>query len=240
MRTNRFALRIAVIWLALGSAAVGAEPDMHDHIKAAVNRKEVRKTEMGGWGFMETEYRDAPRDGSILVGFDVALRVHDDSAQILALRPRYLTAKGEIIVGQSAGSFSNSRDHQINRNEKVLAKPGYAVACVFLNHGIGLHGMTVKFMRVAGAALDPKDSYQSPWIGKKGGTNHDKVLSSERGPVVGVYGNVKGPTILAHRLADGQAVGGRGNRGASRAGCDSQAAVGRSARVGHIRCLAAA
>jgi len=44
-------------------AANAAEPSIHDAVKASIERKDVYKTDMVGWGMMKNAYRDAGRDG---------------------------------------------------------------------------------------------------------------------------------------------------------------------------------
>src|SRR5258708_39802999 len=102
----------------LATHAAGAEPTIHEFAKSAVERKTFHKTEMAGFGIVHSEYRDLPRDGSILIGFDLAIRVSNDNSEIVALRPRYRTPRGDV-VGQSAGSLSSSRDHRISKTERV-------------------------------------------------------------------------------------------------------------------------
>jgi hypothetical protein len=58
---------------------------------------------------------------------------------------------------------------------KVLAKPGYAVAGVTLKTGLGIDGMSVTFMKIADGKLDPKDAYESEWIGGMGGGGLVKI-----------------------------------------------------------------
>ena len=187
---------LAVAVAVFAQCAAGAEPTIHDFAKAAVERKEVRKTDMLGFGIVHTAYRDAPRDGAILIGFDVALSRWDDRSEIVALRPIYLTPRGEV-VGSAAGSFSSSRDHKITQTIRVAAKPGYAVGRVTMVTGLQIHAMSVTFMRIKGQALDKNDTYRSPMFGNRGGSEDGRTLSGNGGPIVGVYGNVKGPRVYA-------------------------------------------
>src|SRR5439155_11113660 len=121
-------------------------------------------------------------------------RRSDDQSEVVALRPIYLTPRGEV-VGNAAGSFSPTRDHKISQTVRVAARPGYAVGRITMVTGLQIHAMSVTFMRIKGQALDKKDNYRSPMFGSRGGSEEGKTLTSNGGPVVGVYGNVHGPRV---------------------------------------------
>ena len=71
------------------------EPDIFAAAKAAVAADEVEQTNRAGGGLTKSDFRDVPRDGAILIGFDLALGKQFDEQVIHALRPVYRTDKGE-------------------------------------------------------------------------------------------------------------------------------------------------
>jgi hypothetical protein len=70
---------------------------------------------------------------------------------------------------------------------KVVAKSGYAVGAITVKAGLGVDGFSITFMKVEAGQLNPKDSYESEWIGGKGGGRPTK-LAGDGGVVVGVVG----------------------------------------------------
>src|SRR5262249_27448774 len=97
----------------------------------------------------KTPFTDSPRDGAVLVGFDLALAPFlRDKEVIYALRPVYRTASGEI-ASQDYGRFAdagragpdkNAPRGRITRTVRLRARPGYAVAGVTLRTGVYIHG----------------------------------------------------------------------------------------------------
>jgi hypothetical protein len=208
MRDLRFDPRILAfaVTALLAVAAEPAGPTIHDAAKASIERKNVRKTEMVGFGIINSAYRDSRGDGSILIGFDVALGLAGDKPTVLAVRPVYSTPRGEL-VGNPAGSFSSSRNHKVTRSARLVAKPGYAVGGLSLRTGLQIHGMSVTFMAIDGPTLDPKRNYRSEWVGDTNGMNNPTTLSSDGAPVVGVFGNVSGDRAIALGLLVAHPVG---------------------------------
>ena len=70
---------------------------------------------------------------------------------------------------------------------KLVAKPDYAVASINARHAPVVHGLSVTFMKVVDGKLDPKDTYESDWIGGMGGGGPTK-LGGSGAPVIGVAG----------------------------------------------------
>jgi hypothetical protein len=57
----------------------------------------------------------------------------------------------------------------------LMARDGYAVGSVTVNAGEFLNAMCVRFMKINGAGLDPKNSYVTQWFGRKVGTSQTKL-----------------------------------------------------------------
>jgi S1-C subfamily serine protease len=113
----------------------------------------------GGGG--NPEFRDVTPEGGVLVGFEVGLGKFINNDTIAALRPIYRVGDKEHR-GEQYGT-------DMRRGLKVVAKPGYAVAGITANTGAGLDGMSITFMKLVNGQLDPKDSYESQWVGGPGG-----------------------------------------------------------------------
>ncbi|MCE9563837.1 MAG: serine protease [Planctomycetes bacterium] len=108
-----------------------------------------------------TENRDLAPEGGLLVGVEVALGKFGPNDTIAAVRPIFRVGDKET-QGEQYGT-NNARI------VKVVAKPGYAVGSMTVKTGLGMDGLSLTFMKVLDGKLDPKDSYESDWLGGKGG-----------------------------------------------------------------------
>ena len=108
-----------------------------------------------------------PRPAVRLVGFEVGLGKFINNDVVKAIRPIYRVGDKDSVGEQYGTNLTNV--------VKVIAKPGYAVAGVSLKTGLGIDGMSVTFMKIADGKLDPKDAYESEWIGGKGGGGPVKI-----------------------------------------------------------------
>lgn len=70
---------------------------------------------------------------------------------------------------------------------EVVAKPGYAIGAIVARGGDRVDGCRIVFMRVAEKGLDPKDSYESEWLGGSGGGG-ETLLGGGGVPIVGLAG----------------------------------------------------
>jgi len=78
---------------------------------------------------------------------------------------------------------------------KVTAKTGYAVAGLSVKVGFAVDGLSITFMKVVDGKLDPKDSYESEWVGVPIGSNKSDVAKKMAGdgtPIVGIFGKSNG------------------------------------------------
>ena len=130
-------------------------------------------------GAFDPQFKDQAPDGGLLIGLEVGLGKFGANDVIKAVRPLYINAKGEEVTGTPYGK-------NFSRPAMVKAKPGYAVGGLTVNAGLGIDGFTATFMRINGAKLDPKDAYQSEYIGGKGGGR--TLLGGDGTPVVGIVG----------------------------------------------------
>ena len=191
---------LAVICFAFVLAAPAAaqqparEISIYDVARYGVAQKRIQRTEMVGFTVVKTPYLDMPRPAGVLVGFDVGLGPFNDELAIYALRPIFQNAK-QTAASKSFGLFQNEKRNNIELKTKVtqivrlLAKPGYAVGEVTLDRGLFLQGMSLRYMKIAGPALDTNDAYSSQWVGSATGENR-ATLSGGGSPFVGIHGNL--------------------------------------------------
>jgi hypothetical protein len=161
-------------------------------IAAAKNR--VESTPQLGRSDKTNLFKDLPGDGAVLVGFEIGVGPFFNDEGVYALRPIYLTTEGEVNT-ETFGLFNDKRlpdkrviRTRVKRTLRVVAKPGYAVGGVTLRTGLNIDGMSITFMRINGRTLDPQRSYESEWIGGRGGSA-EKLISGDGAPIIGIYGN---------------------------------------------------
>jgi predicted Zn finger-like uncharacterized protein len=138
---------------------------------------------------LDPEFSEKGPEGGLLVGFEVGLGKFINNDIVKAVRPIYRVGDKDSL-GKQQGT-------EIARIVKVLAKPGYAVGAITLKTALGVDGFSLTFMKVANGRLDPKDAYESEWVGGKGG--HPPVILSGQGAlVIGLLGkaNMKDVTGL--------------------------------------------
>jgi S1-C subfamily serine protease len=152
--------------------------------------KKGTETPVGGatkilGGAFDPEFKDEAPDGAVLIGLELGLNKGGNG--IKAIRGIYRTDKGEEVKGTQFGTL-------LGAVVTVKAKDGYAVGGLKVNAGLWVDGLTVNFMRVKGAQLDSSDSYQSDYVGGKGG--NPTILAGDGTPVVGIIGksNKQGTT----------------------------------------------
>ncbi len=130
-------------------------------------------------GAFDPEFKDAGPDGSLLVGLEIGLGKFFDNDVVRAVRPVYRKGDADTL-GQQHGT-------ELTRVVKAIAKPGYAIGAITVKAGLTVDGLSITFMKVVDGKLDPKDAYESEWIGGKGGGGPDK-LSGNGTAIVGIVG----------------------------------------------------
>jgi hypothetical protein len=171
-------------------------------LRAAIARGQVERTAVAGFRLGKNPFEELPDEGALLVGFDVALSKFVNSETVCALRPVYLTADGQASYGEH-GSFSNQpasgkkgQKTRVTRTVQLRAPAGFAVAGVTIRTGLHINGLSLIYMRINGATLDPSQPYASEWVGDQtGGT--ETTISGEGAPVVGVCGNQDDARVTA-------------------------------------------
>jgi len=148
--------------------SVAAEPKTY--VSAGAAAKEIGN--QGGG----SPFRQAPGNGSLLVGCEVTLAPFGNTMIIKSIRPIFENSDGSPRTdGQLQGIASQLP-------ARVEAKPNYAVARIVGMAGDRIDAFYVVFMRRRGDHLDPADSYASRWFGartsnplKEVGDLHDRA-----------------------------------------------------------------
>jgi hypothetical protein len=125
------------------------------------------------------EFKDMAPEGGLLIGFEIGLGIRFNREMIRTARPIYLVGEKEILGDQHGTQPQNP--------VKLKAKSGYAVGAIAVKHGLGFDGMSITFMKIVDGKLDPKDSYESEYVG----TNEKKPTTKLGGtgtPVIGIIG----------------------------------------------------
>ncbi len=130
----------------------------------AANKASARGPRIQGGG-NDPEFKDASPENGLLVGFEVGLTKNSNAVK--SIRPVYRVDDKDSTGTQQGTDLDNVI--------KVIAKPGYAVGGITVKTGLGLDGMQVKFMKIGDGKLDPKDAYDSDWVGGKGGGGPVKI-----------------------------------------------------------------
>ena len=137
-------------------------------------------------GAHDTEFRDGAPAGGLLVGLEIGLGKFVNNDVVKAVRPVYRAGEKE--------SFGEQYGTETPRVVKVVAKPGYAIGAISLKTGLGVDGLSVTFMKVVDGKLDPKESYESDWVGGMGGGGPVKLAGGET-LIVGVVGKANAKDV---------------------------------------------
>jgi hypothetical protein len=130
-------------------------------------------------GSFDTEFKDVAPEGGLLVGFEIGQGKYFNRDMIRAAKPIYRVGDKEI--------FGEQRGTQVKNLITLKAKAGYAVGAIAVKHGLGFDGMSITFMKVVDGKLDPKDSYESEFVG----SDENKIptrIGGDGTPVIGIVG----------------------------------------------------
>jgi hypothetical protein len=170
----------------------------------------TEKTKMVGFSIMKTPFTEVPREGAVLVGFDLGLGKFMEDENIYALRAIYRTADGGEASYGEHGLFKDKHGpgkkvikSKVKRIERLRAPQGYAVGSVTLRTGLNIDAMLLTYMRINGKALDPRDTHASEWAGNRNGGG-EATLSGDGAPIVGVFGNEDAEHVMALGLVSMQ------------------------------------
>ncbi|QJX00201.1 S1C family serine protease [Frigoriglobus tundricola] len=142
----------------------------------------------GGGG--DTEFREVGPEGSLLVGLEVGVGRFFDNPVVSTLRPIF-----RVDDKDTEGEWHGMpKEGTVKETVRVVAKPGYAVAAITAKTGLGMDGLSVTFMKVVDGKFDPRSSYESEWVGGKGGGGPVTIRTD--GPlVIGLIGKARADTV---------------------------------------------
>ena len=150
-----------------------------DAVADSTNSDKKDRTKIRGGGG-DPEFENRAPEGGLLVGFEIGLGKFINNDVVSAGRAVYRVGAKD--------SFGMQYGTDMSRVVKVVAKQGYAVGAITVKTGAGVDGMSVTFMKIsADGRLDPKDAYESEWIGGQGGRKVVR-LGGDGTPVVGIIG----------------------------------------------------
>jgi hypothetical protein len=112
---------------------------------------------MIGGAFGGDIYREVGPDVALLVGLEVGVGKFFDIDVARAVRPVFRAGDKE--------SSGTQRGTDLSLVTRLVARSRYAVGAMTVKAGANADGLSLTFMRIKGAALDPKDSYESDWVG---------------------------------------------------------------------------
>jgi hypothetical protein len=200
----RLALTLSIVLIGAAARAADRPPEpgaLFAAVRAAIAQNTVEYTKLVGVETENTTFKDLPKDGGVLVGFDVGLGKFVNDFTIKAIRPVYLKADGQV-VSLSYGAVNRQRPGVRNSEPTIVkwmsvrAKPGYAVGMVEFRMGLNLDSLRVTFQKLVGTTLDLDQAYTTAWIGRKEGKK-PHVLDADGSPIVGVFGNHDDERIMA-------------------------------------------
>jgi hypothetical protein len=131
-----------------------------------------------GGGF-DAEFKDLAPEGGLLVGFEIGTSKAFGRDMIRSAKPIYRVGDKE--------SKGEQRGTDLTNVVTIKAKDGYAVGGMSVKSGLGFDGMSVTFMKVVDGKLDPKDSYESEFVGSDEKKTPVKVVGAGA-PVLGIAG----------------------------------------------------
>ena len=139
----------------------------------------------------DPEFKELAPEGGVLIGLEVGLVKSGKRDIVKSIKPLYLV-DGKEAPGERHGT-------RADKTVTFKAKEGYAVGGFSAKYGGGFDGVSVTFMKIGGDKLDPKDSYESEYVGTDEKKAPTKV-ASEGQVVVGIVGKTNDKDLTAFGL----------------------------------------
>ncbi len=111
-------------------------------------------------GFVGDVFHVSAPAGGLLVGLKLGPGKFLQNEIIASVQPIFRVGNQESL-GRTFG-------RSIGGETVVKAKDGYAIGSLTVATSLGIDGLMATFMRIDGDKLDPRDSYDSDWIGGLG------------------------------------------------------------------------
>ncbi|MBI4585549.1 MAG: hypothetical protein HY717_16160 [Planctomycetes bacterium] len=139
--------------------------------------KEIQTETIGGNG--GGAFSDRGEKPGLLIGLRISPGQWGGNEVLRAIQPIFFTAAGKVhgsVHGRAERAF-----------KEFLAKPGYAVGALSVKGGRLVDGLKIIFQRLNGDKLDHGDSYESGWVGGRGGSP-ELELGSAGKTAIGLHG----------------------------------------------------
>ncbi|HEY1192207.1 MAG TPA: hypothetical protein VGE74_31570, partial [Gemmata sp.] len=135
-------------------------------------------------GEQHPAFKVAGPEGGVLIGLELSIEVAVNEDCINGVRPIYRVVQG----GKPEVKFGDHVGAREPRTATLKARDGYAVGAITYKHNRDFDGCSLTFMKVkADGTLDPKESYDSEWVGWRGRATEGRI-DGEGKPVVGIVG----------------------------------------------------
>jgi hypothetical protein len=148
-------------------------------ISRAIDNKQTNKWNTVGGAFAKVNFEEIPEKPAILIGFNFLASEGRPPSVMQAI---YMTSQGEVkgrIIGQP---------QQGDKPVTTQAKPGYAVGAIYTRGGGWIDAVKPIYMKITDRGLDPKDSYDGPYVVGKGGG--EATLGGDGNLIIGIHGKV--------------------------------------------------
>jgi hypothetical protein len=176
--------------LAPTAFASTADP-LADAVREAVAAHKLHDSDLKGLGAAATPVREMAVDGGVLVGLEVGIGGSSPTERVAAVRPVYRVG-GKNRAGSPAGHFLSD---EVTRTVRLLARDGFVVGGMRVSAGKRIDGLSLRFVRVDEASLNPSDSYESDWVGTARAGGRELVDGQGR-PVVGIFFRAQSDLLL--------------------------------------------
>lgn len=186
----------AALALCLVPSVCADQEAVYTAARTSIVAERLADTSAIGFNAHQVTFREVPRLGTLLVGFDLGLGKFLNDEVIYALRPIYRTPDGDFS-GQAIGLFPGSDPKsKAERSVRLRAPEGYAVGGVTLRTGLNIDGLSITYMQVHNETLNPNQQYSSSWVGKPA-DGQEKSIDGQGAPIVGIFGNRDDARIMA-------------------------------------------
>jgi S1-C subfamily serine protease len=142
-------------------------------------------------GAFDPAFTETAPDGGMLVGLEIGLAPAFGRTMTRAIRAIYRVGDKEV--------FGEQRGIRPKSVVVFKAEEGYAVGAVSVMHGLGFDGISVTFMKVVNGKLDPKDSYESDYVGSDEKKPLTK-LGGDGSPILGIVGKTNATELTGFGL----------------------------------------
>jgi hypothetical protein len=153
---------------------------MYAKIQAALRAKKVALSKVAGSN-RGVYFADALDEGGMLVGLEIGTIEVNGQEFVSAVKPLYRAARGDVS-GTAHGIGSRT-------TVPIKAREGFAVGGIAVKAGAHVEAISITFMQTEGMGLNPRNSYNSQWVGGDSGAQ-EFHLGGSGTPVVGIAGRI--------------------------------------------------